>query len=727
MLILNNEVSKIMPPKNKKQKELVHDERFQAVVLADCYETRFMPLTAIKPRCLLPLANVPLIEYTLAFLARAKVNEVYLVCTSHADQIQKYMDALRWAKNPPFRITTVVISELRSVGDAMRDLDNRGLITGDFLLVSGDVLTNIDFPKALAFHKSRRAQDKDHILTMILSEASPMHRTRTKLDPAAFVLDKVSSRCHYYQAISRFERRSTIAIDPEILDEIQNDFCVRNDLIDCRIDICSPIVPQIFQENFDYQTLRTDFLRGVLTSNLLKKSIYAYILDDSEYAARVESWSTYAAISQDVLARWCYPLTPDTNMTGGSYGYKLNHVYKEEKVVLAQSCRIGNSVCIGANTSVGNNSAVSKSVIGRNSRIGANVSITNSYVWDDVIIEDNAVIDHATVSSHSVVKRGAVVSPGSVVGFNVVVGEGMQLPAGTRIAERPLLRADDFFDSFGSADESGEDDNAETKVHANDIELVGADGTGVLYVSEREIDDDSELENNSRPNVSGVMYQLGSLNLSDESITSLTRRKSRKRRFSRNRRLSVTSFVSTDFETGALSENDEEDFMKEGIATVERSIESNHDIDTAALELNTLKMSMNVTYHEVRNVTVRAMIKRIVHFVCTDTLNAIQATNKVFGEWNELFIRQTFSEEDRVDLIQILQNVCTELDPAYDKEVLFVALRKLYDTDRIEEGDIFKWWDSPESTATEELVRVRRLTEKFVTWLQEAEEDSASE
>ena len=80
--------------------------------------------------------------------------------------------------------------ESRSVGDTMRDLDNRGLIAGDFLLVSGDVVTNMDFSKALQFHKQKKAQDKDHIATMVLNQASPLHRTRSQIDPAAFVLDK---------------------------------------------------------------------------------------------------------------------------------------------------------------------------------------------------------------------------------------------------------------------------------------------------------------------------------------------------------------------------------------------------------------------------------------------------------------------------------------------------------------------------------------------------------
>lgn len=709
-----------MPPK-KKQKELVQDDRFQAIVLTDSFETRFMPLTAVKPRCLLPLANVPLIDYTLEFLAKAGVNEVYLMCSSHADQIQAYIEQLRWANNAIFSVTSVMSLELRSVGDSMRDLDNRGLITGDFLLVSGDVVTNIDFSKVMAFHKAKKAADRDQIVTMVLTEASPLHRTRSRLDPSVFVLDSKTQRCHYYQGIPPADRAKTsVTIDPELLDDIENDFTIRNDLIDCHVDICLPIVPQIFQENFDYQTLRGDFVKGVLTSDLLKKTIYAYITDESEYAARVESWSTYSAISQDVLARWCYPLVPDANMVENtSYKYEFNHIYKEEKVVLAQLSKIGNCTCIGGNTSVGAGSEISKSVVGRNCSIGANVVIRNSYIWDNTVIEDGCVLDR-TIVSGGTIKKNAVLQAGSVIGFGVVIGENRQIAPFTRVVDKPIERHADL-GSF-------EDEETESRASLlNDDDLVGEDGTGVLYLSEME--DESELESNagtsSASSLPNMIYQLGAMNLSDESIASLTKKKARRtRRHSRNRRMSATSMMSTDYD-GAYTEEEEdaEDFHKEAIATVERAMENNHDIDTALLELNTLRMSINVTYHEVRKATVQAMVTRVVHFISTDTLNAKEATGKVFGEWGALFERQVFNESEQVDLAQILQDTCVTLDSTYGPVVLFFALQKLYELDVIEEDSIFKWWALEESSADPEKVRVRELTRQFVEWLEDAEEE----
>ncbi|KKY28328.1 putative translation initiation factor eif-2b epsilon [Diplodia seriata] len=53
------------------------EDPLQAVILADPFETRFHPFTLERPRCLLPLANTPLIEYTFEFLANAGVEEVF--------------------------------------------------------------------------------------------------------------------------------------------------------------------------------------------------------------------------------------------------------------------------------------------------------------------------------------------------------------------------------------------------------------------------------------------------------------------------------------------------------------------------------------------------------------------------------------------------------------------------------------------------------------------------
>lgn len=682
-----------MPP--KKQKEIVQDERLQAIVLTDSFETRFMPLTSVRPRCLLPLANVPLIEYTLEFLAKANVDEVYFMCCSHADQIQAYIEQSKWnSPGAPFKVQTIMTLESRSVGDAMRDLDNRGLITGDFLLVSGDVVTNIQFEKAMEVHKARRAQDKDHIATMVLTQASALHRTRSHAEPAAFILDKQTDRCLYYQDIPAADgKKSAVSIDPEILEGV-DEFVIRNDLIDCHVDICSPHVPAIFQENFDYQYLRKDFVKGILSSDILKKTIYAYITDD--YAARVESWQTYDAISQDILARWAYPVCPDSNfLENQSYSYEGKHLYKEKDVVLAQSCKIGSCTAIGSNTVIGDGTCINNSVIGRNCKIGKNIVIKNSYIWDNSIIEDNSTIEHAIVASNCQIGQDVTLEKGSVLGFDVVIANGQTVQRETRISGKYIEAGHDLFDDDDDSDMSNT-----TNEHPKAIDLVGEDGSGYLYESDYSDSDDET----SRP-WNSTIYQMGELSLSDDSIASASHNTVKHRK----RRTYSTTSMATDYE--------EEDFEKEAIATVVRALENNHDLDTALLELNTLRMSLNVTYHEVRYATLFALLSRVTHFIETGTLNAKEATDKVFKQWSPLFKRQVFEHDEEVDLLK----VCHELTKTREqgKQILLYVISILYDIEITSEEAILEWYKS--DNVDNDYVK------KFVDWLEEAEEDSDEE
>ena len=157
---------------------------------------------------LLPLVNVPLIDYTLEWLASSGVEEVrgaagrellahcraavtathfytrllapaqvYVFCCAHAQQIVDHVSA-RWGPHaqPGFRVATIVARDCFSAGDALRTVDQRNLIRGDFVLVSGDTVTNMNLGAALAAHRARREKDKLSIMTMVMRPVDPRYR-----------------------------------------------------------------------------------------------------------------------------------------------------------------------------------------------------------------------------------------------------------------------------------------------------------------------------------------------------------------------------------------------------------------------------------------------------------------------------------------------------------------------------------------------------------------------
>ena len=60
----------------------------------------------------------------------------------------------------------------------MRDIYTHGIITNDFVLVTGDLVSNVRIDEVVKVHKERRKTNKDAIMTMVVMESGAKHRTR---------------------------------------------------------------------------------------------------------------------------------------------------------------------------------------------------------------------------------------------------------------------------------------------------------------------------------------------------------------------------------------------------------------------------------------------------------------------------------------------------------------------------------------------------------------------
>ena len=109
---------------------LTPDEVLTAVVLADPYSTQLSPLSS--PHCLLSLAGRPLLDYTLESLFLNKVTEVILYLSSSPSSVRSWLASSKWSQEfpsecRPLNISIIVNEDCRSVGDACRDLDEKGV------------------------------------------------------------------------------------------------------------------------------------------------------------------------------------------------------------------------------------------------------------------------------------------------------------------------------------------------------------------------------------------------------------------------------------------------------------------------------------------------------------------------------------------------------------------------------------------------------------------------
>lgn len=114
---------------------------------------------------------------------------------------------------------------------------------------------------------------------MILKQAAPGHRSRSSGQDSIFFLDSNSGECLHYESSPSFPLKKRFAMEADLISPAHPTVQINNNLIDCQIDICSLEVLLLYTENFDYQSPRQDFLRGVLESDILNKHIYTHIIE----------------------------------------------------------------------------------------------------------------------------------------------------------------------------------------------------------------------------------------------------------------------------------------------------------------------------------------------------------------------------------------------------------------------------------------------------------------
>ncbi|KAJ7273616.1 nucleotide-diphospho-sugar transferase [Mycena haematopus] len=637
-----------MAPKVASGKEKLIDEEdevLQAVILADSFDKRFRPLTTRTPRCLLPICNAPLLDWTFESLALAGVQEIFVICRSHAEKVKRAISESKWSR-PGSGIKIVPImtaKETFSAGDAMRDVYTRGLVTTDFVLVMGDLVSNIRIDEVVRVHKERRKTNKDAIMTMVVKESGAAHRTRPHGDSSVFVLDAETSECLHYEPISAYPRTPMTRIPREVL-ESHPEIEIRNDLIDCSIDVCAVEVPSLFQDNFDYEDIRRDFLHGVLTSDLLMKNIYCYVAKDG-YAARVKDTKSYESIRLLVFCRQRYPfavdipLVPDDNHPGGHvYQHSRGNKYLagDNSVSLARTSKIGNNTLIGASTKIHENAQVTGSVIGQNCIIGAGSIIEGSYIFDGTVIGAQCVVKRSIIGAGVTIKEKTRVEKGCLVGDGVVVGPLAVLDSFERLSRRR--------DKNAVVEDEEDDDSDIDEIEANQDKassILGKDSNAIVWPQGPSEDDGEDIAAYKNQRAGRLGDEGSDLELSDEGSESSDEGSDESSEDDSGHEFYMSGDTGTSpLATPSLDalipsgQMQEKEFRIEVAQSLERAFSEGHSVDNAAVELKTLRMASNVSLSRVREAVVAAIVEDVK--IVDGAVAQRKEISRVVGRWGEL-------------------------------------------------------------------------------------------
>jgi mannose-1-phosphate guanylyltransferase len=317
----------------------------KAVVLVGGFGTRLRPLTLSTPKQMLPVANRLMIERVVEHLGAHGVDEAILALGYRPDAfVEAYPDGrcagvdLHYAVEPQPLDTAGAIRFAASSAD----IDER------FIVVNGDVLTDLDVSALVAFHDSRGAE-------------GTISLTRVE-DPSAYGVVPTDD-----------DGRVTAFIEKPPRDEAPTD------LINAGTYVLEPSVLGRIAGEGPVNVERVTFPAMVADGSL-------YALDGESYWIDAGTPATYLAANLDLISGRRGSPEPGIHPTASVAGDAAGSVVGYGATVAAGAAVHRSVLLPGARVEAG--ASVCDSVLGPRSVVGAGARVeAGSVLGDDVVVE----------------------------------------------------------------------------------------------------------------------------------------------------------------------------------------------------------------------------------------------------------------------------------------------------------------------------------------------------
>src|SRR6202142_1125628 len=119
----------------------------KAVIMAGGEGTGLRPLPSNQPKPMLPMANRPMMEHVVNLLRQHGFEEIVVTVAFMANAIRSY-----FGDGSELGVHLVYATEETPLGTAGSVLNARDELDDRFLVISGDVLTDVDLTALVEFH-----------------------------------------------------------------------------------------------------------------------------------------------------------------------------------------------------------------------------------------------------------------------------------------------------------------------------------------------------------------------------------------------------------------------------------------------------------------------------------------------------------------------------------------------------------------------------------------------
>jgi len=366
----------------------------KAVIMAGGEGSRLRPLTVTRPKPMIPIVNKPIIVRLIEHVRDSMgVSEIGVTLHYLPNVI---MSHLQDGSHLGVKLSYVVEEKPLGTAGGVRNLVSSLGWDDTLLVISGDVVTNIDLRKLIKFHQEnkadftmavRRERDITRFGIVDLDEDGRVVRFKEKPSPGEVFSDVVNTGIY--------------VIEPHVLkipEEKKN------------LDFASDVIPRLLKGN---------------------SRVYGFRVDEF-YWSDIGDLEQYRATHIDVLSG-------SLILPGGIEERLVKQgVYIGEDAVVDVE-KINPPVVVGEGARVISSTIGPYAVIGRNVVVEENSTIENSIIFDNSFIGSSSVIEGAVVGENVRVGDHVVISEGSVIGDETRIGRGVHVKPRVRIWPSKLI------------------------------------------------------------------------------------------------------------------------------------------------------------------------------------------------------------------------------------------------------------------------------------------------
>jgi len=319
--------------------------------------TRLQPLTFTVPKPLVPVLNRPVMEHMIAYLRQFGVEDIILTLNYLPDAIRGYFGDGR-----DFAVRLTYCLEKDPLGTAGAVKNAAEYLDGPFIVLNGDIFTEMDLAKMYSFHTSNKARATIALTWVDNPGAFGVVETAKNYKVKAFIEKPPPGT-----ETTNWINAGTYILEPEVLNYIPSGrhYMFEKGLFPGLLDAGEPV--------FGYP------YRG-------------YWLD-------MGTLNKYFFLNIDLLeAKTSTPLVARAGRDGVRCGPNVT-VHPSAEItapaVIDRDCRIGKSARVHGPV-----------IIGRDCVIEDGACLENAILWDNVRVGANARLSHCIISSHSLIDSG---------------------------------------------------------------------------------------------------------------------------------------------------------------------------------------------------------------------------------------------------------------------------------------------------------------------------------